>query len=1040
MQKHTIVHISDLHISLNNLNTVRELKTALIKDIKEHITDSTIDMIVCSGDLVFSGKEENFEMALDDFVAPLLNAFNLSEDSFIYVPGNHEIDINKIDPDFAMQFTKRVLTDGVKKSDLCKSNVTDRLSGFYSFSEIFNKLDNTKIVTTKIVNFNNIKYGISLVNTAWNSSGNSRDDAKRIVVLRDDFVDSINLIEQCDKKILVMHHPIDWYEDNNAAEIELLLGKYDFVLTGHKHHENNCEVSNMNGRTIINATSKLDISNGENGYSIIQFSTETSDVSIINRCYVKSRMTFAPNIRIADDGLFVTKIEPADYDRQLICDIVLHTRRGFYQNIDKLFITNLLEVNEPKKFDDLFVEPIVSRHSELTKARYDEIDDEKIDVFEEININKYTILWGRKEAGKTIFANYIAKRFYDNYTQSHLIPVIIDCRFLGTYKTALIKEIGDILNNLCDSDFSIRKIDIERICQNGAFLIILDNYDNTYKQNEQLKAFENAYPSNKFVFFRNEMPAVFSDEDKITLINSIDESSSVNLFIRAMDKHNIRLLAKNMTSINPTIEDAYVNRIIYSFSTNNMPRTPFAVSLILAICDEMSDYMPTNQAKIVELFMEKLLEKLNPQEVYSRTYDFSNKEKYLAELAFEIYKTHSYFISKDAFYSFTIEYHNKKAYELSDSKFDKLFFEKGILSLYDDKVFFRYECLNHYYLAKYCLFNQDFFSRSILASDFYLNYCDVIAYYAGMDREDKKLLTTLIEYAKPYITSHADAANLLEQETIKMRLNISEDEIRDIIGNTKQLPTEEKDKLTDVPDKSIQYNPIDTRTNIEYDDNAAFSLLIELLGKVLRSSEELEATVKKDGLSVFISGCIILWQKFRESLLEFAQAVNEEIIVKKQVKENKNFKEINESLEKAYNTFCDIIKLSVPLAMSGFIFDSVGTDKMKKIFLETYNLLTKDSPERLLLVLLICDLKISNWNKILMDYIKSVSKRDYQWIIFFKCQHYLQFNYFSENTNKIIEPMADCFIAANNYSKQSKSKIIGELKTKKLLMPFSKTD
>lgn len=96
-------------------------------------------------------------------------------------------------------------------------------------------------------------------------------------------------------------------------------------------------------------------------------------------------------------------------------------------------------------------------------------------------------------------------------------------------------------------------------------MIILDNFENTQKQIEQLQLFENLYPDNKFIFFRNEIQAVFSDEDKSTLIQSLNNDSNVNLFIRTMDKHNIRLLAKNMSSVNPAIEDAYVNRVIYSF-------------------------------------------------------------------------------------------------------------------------------------------------------------------------------------------------------------------------------------------------------------------------------------------------------------------------------------------------------------------------------------------------------------------------------------------------------------------------------------------
>ena len=54
-------------------------------------------------------------------------------------------------------------------------------------------------------------------------------------------------------------------------------------------------------------------------------------------------------------------------------------------------------------------------------------------------------------------------------------------------------------------------------------------------------------------------------------------------------------------------------------------------------------------------------------------------------------------------------------------------------------------------------------------------------------------------------------------------------------------------------------------------------------------------------------------------------------------------------------------------------------------------------------------------------------------IMFFKCQYYLQFNYFGDETKKIIEPTADCYIAAHNMSKLDKSRIIGAIEKHKLL-------
>lgn len=1031
MSKRTIIHVADAHISKAYSSQTSEMLKGLIKDIKNQVKGK-IDFIVFSGDLVQSGKEENFSFALENFIMPLLQEIGVAKDRFIYVPGNHEVDIDKIDKDFAIGFTDRISREEVKEEDFKNSNVQNRLRAFFSFGELFFKWNQEEVAISRKIESEGITYGITYVNTAWNSAGDSAKEAKKIIVPRKALVKSFDDISFCDKKIILMHHPIDWFEDDNAYDVESILNKYDFVLTGHKHHESSRQYVHANGRTVVNAVSKLDISGNENGYAIIEL--EDEQVVIKNRTYIKKRMEYAPDVNVADDGIVSIQLSSNNIGKQLLVDTILNTKKGFNNSLDELFITNLIETGTRKKFEDLFVMPVMDKHSELVKEKNDDPEKPNVNIIQEIMGHKYSTIWGRKETGKTILAHYVAKTLYDNYAEYKLLPVILDCRFLATSKTAILSAVGAKIKELLKDDCAISKKDTEQLAKEGAILIIFDNYDaDNTKRKIQLDYFESLYPNNKFLFFRDETPAVFSDEDRLVLMEQEDNADIVNLFIRSMDKHNIRQLAKNMLAINPSIEDAHVDKIIRSFSTNNMPRTPFAVSLILAICSESADYMPTNQAKIVENFMEKLLEKLNPEEVYSRTYDFNNKEKFLAEIAYELHSSNRYFMSKDEFTIFTIKYHEKKGYELRDSKFDKLFFEKGILIEYNGNVFFRYECLAYYYLAKYCFNNRQYFEESILNKDNYLQNAETISYYAGLNREDEKLITTLIEYAKPYIEKNVECGNLLEIDSIKLELDIPDEEIKERIAETKQLSTEEKDELTDLPDRSIGYNPVKMKVDVKYNENTAFAMLVELIGEVLRSSEELLVPIKKESFSIFLKGCIILWKQFRESLLGFAKEVNEEIIFKKKVKEGENFEEIKKSLEKAYNLFCDILKLSVPIAISGFAFDSVGTDKMKKIFVDIYNSCPDDKPEKLLMCMLICDLKINNWDKTIKEYIKNTNKKDYLLIMFFKCQYYLQFNYFGDETKRIIEPTADCYIAAHNMSKRDKSKIIGAIEKHKLL-------
>ena len=1033
MGKKYFIHLSDSHISSENIRSTEEINKALINDIKSITSDGEICLIIYTGDLVYSGSKANFELAFDKFISPMLTELNLPEDKFIYVPGNHEVDISKVNEYFNNAFTESLISKKFKPEDFHSKNITDRLQEFFDFIKLFCDWTQNNLVNTKIVTIGELKIGLSMINTAWNTAGDSKFEAKKIVIPRDFLVDSLSQLNDTNIKIAIMHHPADWFEDDNAAEIEIVLSKYDFILSGHKHHTKMSSILHMNNNTICSMASKLDISNEENGYAIISFDQLKNDVTIYNRTYNKKRMEYTPNIDIANDGIITYNISGhLDNEKQLVAEIILNSRKNFYDNLDQLFIINLLDKNKKRKFDEIFVKPKISKFSEFIKEKQDDPDEKEIDLFEEIKCRNRITFWGLKETGKTILAYYIAKLFYDNYQQLKKIPIVIDCKFLDSFKTSVIPAIHSTINALLESQYSISKDKIIKLAENGNFVIIFDNFDSQEKVNNAITYFSDTYGNNKIIYIRNEMPGTFSDEDKALLLGE-DTSENPNYFIRNMDKHNIRLLAKNIAALNPAIEDEYVDKIVYSFSTNNIPRTPFAVSLILSICSEAADYTPTNQAKIVENFMERLLEKLNPDEVFSKSYDFSNKEKFLASLAYEMHKDNCYYMDEARFAQFVKEYHELKGYDVKDSKFNTIFFEKGILVNNSNFIYFRYECLIHYYLAKYCISNNEFFNNEILSKENYLNYLDSLNYYTGLNRENPDVLLKIMSYLSPYIEQNSDFGDLFEVDSIKLQLSVDEDNIEQQIKTTKKLDSEEKDKLTDMPDNSHKYDPETMKTEKKLTDDVAFSCGLELLGSIIRNSEELEAEVKSNAFSLFIQGCLVAWKDFRNRLLDYAKVVNEFILAEAQKNES-NMEEIKEDLATAFERFSDFIKISVPIVLSGVIFNSIGTEKLKLIFNGEYQKYNFKDPKKLLMTMLLCDLKDETWNKKIADYIKNTKKKDFLWIMFFKCQYYYQFNYFSNKTDKIIEPLAECIISLNNANKKAKAHVIKGIKKQKKLL------
>ena len=98
-----ILHISDAHIQKKDVLEIKEIVQKLINDINRVQIDKDIkiDLICFTGDLIQRGDrsiddEGQWKIAQEILVEPLLKTLNLSQDRFVFVPGNHEVDIRKI--------------------------------------------------------------------------------------------------------------------------------------------------------------------------------------------------------------------------------------------------------------------------------------------------------------------------------------------------------------------------------------------------------------------------------------------------------------------------------------------------------------------------------------------------------------------------------------------------------------------------------------------------------------------------------------------------------------------------------------------------------------------------------------------------------------------------------------------------------------------------------------------------------------------------------------------------------------------------------
>ena len=91
-----ILHLSDLHYGKKYKDKIERMFPPFLKKIEEINKEEEIDLIVFTGDLVWSGnKIDNFKEVNKKFIEPILDELSIEKDNFIICSGNHDMSDQK---------------------------------------------------------------------------------------------------------------------------------------------------------------------------------------------------------------------------------------------------------------------------------------------------------------------------------------------------------------------------------------------------------------------------------------------------------------------------------------------------------------------------------------------------------------------------------------------------------------------------------------------------------------------------------------------------------------------------------------------------------------------------------------------------------------------------------------------------------------------------------------------------------------------------------------------------------------------------------
>jgi predicted phosphodiesterase len=824
-----IVHLSDVHFHPNQgYEFERFVLNPLLKDFKKQEMDSKIDFICFTGDLIDKGGvglpiNQAFEEFKNRFIIPLCNTLNLTYDRFIMVPGNHDIDRNRVNS-YAEKGMRQELISidsinyAMKNTDQLN---LERIEAYKDFEKSVLSINSTyqsgPFGYGLILEVDNLIVGIGGINSSWRCYDN--EDKNNLIVGKEqlEFIQNLFYKYKLDLSIALMHHPFDHLQEEDKENTKkLVLRDYDILFTGHTHRPTTFKESTSLGNGCILSTAPSNWTSNnyqghklfQNGYNIVDFDLKRQQITLHFRKYNYDKSCFVGDTdRGQGDSatsVFSLRNEEDKGRWEAHIDIVSRVKDNFCEDIDKVLVTYNTDTSAPKKLKNLFVLP------KIVKTIYEssldtETKDEEVYTFQELcETNENIVLFGPRETGKTTLLHRICEELIEGALTYQRTPVYIDVKGLKEQdpKKSISKFLG------------LSNAKLEQFLKTQDVVLLLDNirfYDYNsieFGRRHFLQLLEDlmdTYP-NLVVIATSES---LSEQDKPHdflkhAISSRFHSGNINFF----KTQEIQELMKKWFNIDgANINDENISTIVQSFRHLNIPSTPLAVSMFLWISEKQRNFKPINNAAMVQNFIERLFEKQSKVEVYSGEYDFTNKDYLLTQIALKMFELNNpnYRISATQLGEFIQEkYDNQRMTVKINNPNQSIhewvlgyFQEKGVIisEIVDGNRYYKFKlnCFFQYYLSKNIIINEEF-SKRVLSEEEYLMFDDEIDYFTGINRLRGDVLQNVVERMKKHF---CDIFGFSEWNDDQIRLLLNEQLDFDKVFRTKSksAPSISLDKI-----------------------------------------------------------------------------------------------------------------------------------------------------------------------------------------------------------------------------------------------------
>jgi predicted phosphodiesterase len=854
-----ILHLSDLHASLEEEAERKRLVRALLEDVERQRSEADIDVVVFSGDLSNTGIVEEFELADRLLLQPLRGKLDLPVERIVMTPGNHDVDRSRISPFVETGLSAQLNGPGDVERLLGSEKelelALDRLVGWRDFGDSGDYRPSPEegigdLAWTRRVTVGGRTLGLAVLDSAWRCSG--PDDRGHLLAGSPQADQALDAISACDVRVAVIHHPLEWLE---SFEADQLRSRFEaegvIVLSGHEHDPDPDARISPRGQAVFLRAGCL-YGGGityPNSYYLID--AEPDDESLVVRVRRWSERTgeFDAGTEYAHGGEHRFALPKGGTHRNLghpPYSTVMSSIAAAAAELRVVPEDIAKDQPEPRSVKDVLVAPrflsAPYREAQTMATLADGIDKAEVDAVAAVADTEVVLVSGDQQGGVTSALLWLLSGAYE--CDPSKMPAYTPLREsrLGTSREeeTLTKAAGRFGHRKADS-------------KSPDVLLAVDDVDpSETKRLARLLDFIKKNPRHRYLLGCGQ--EVAEQIEQALRGAGIEHAKG---FLAPFGRTELRQLAVKTAGA-----DADVERIYNVMREQNLPQTPFTMVALISVMNAgrvvASDL---NESDLLEAFVNLLLGGSELADSENLGMDFKKRVTMLGQLARAMSQELGSSLTVAAAERLLLDYFDERDLALSATQVLNSLISRQVLISDGERVAFRSRALLSLFLGYWMLESEE--NKAALLADC-AGHGEAIALAAGIAKDDVAILVAVREHARAVIEPLGEKISRSQIDSLLEDFESIEpwDGDKQLDSMLSSLPAqkssrerdEEIDRIAAVLDKeSVDISSDAVMTSIRVLDGAT-----TLLSKVLRNSELVHRDLKRECLELAVDGWILL--------------------------------------------------------------------------------------------------------------------------------------------------------------------------------------